>query len=46
MLPYGIKLLLGNAGSNEENNCKSDHNCSELLSLASKRQIVKIFFNI
>jgi hypothetical protein len=26
-----VKLLLGNAGSDEENNCKPDHNCSELL---------------
>jgi hypothetical protein len=26
-----IKLLLGNAGNNEENNCKPDHNRSELL---------------
>jgi hypothetical protein len=26
-----IKLLLGNAGNNEENNCKRDHNRSELL---------------
>jgi hypothetical protein len=26
-----IKLLLENAGNNEENNCKPDHNCSELL---------------
>jgi hypothetical protein len=26
-----IKLLLGNAGNNEENNCKPDHNCSKLL---------------
>jgi hypothetical protein len=37
MLPYvilgktHIKLLFGNAGSNEENNCKPDHNRSELL---------------
>jgi hypothetical protein len=37
MLPYvilgktDIKLLLGNSGNNEENNCKSDHNRSELL---------------
>jgi hypothetical protein len=37
MLPYvilgktDIKLLFGNSGSNEENNCKSDHNRSELL---------------
>jgi hypothetical protein len=27
----GIKLLFGNAGSNEGNNCKPDHNRSELL---------------
>jgi hypothetical protein len=27
----GIKLLFGNAGSNEENNCKPDHNRSDLL---------------
>jgi hypothetical protein len=26
-----IKLLLGNAGNNEENNCKPDHNRSKLL---------------
>jgi hypothetical protein len=26
-----IKLLLGNARNNEENNCKRDHNRSELL---------------
>jgi hypothetical protein len=26
-----IKLLLRNAGNNEENNCKPDHNRSELL---------------
>jgi hypothetical protein len=26
-----IKLLLGNAGNNEENNCKPHHNRSELL---------------
>jgi hypothetical protein len=26
-----IKLLLGNGGNNEENNCKPDHNRSELL---------------
>jgi hypothetical protein len=25
------KLLLGNAGNNEENNCKPDHNRSKLL---------------
>jgi hypothetical protein len=25
------KLLFGNAGNNEENNCKPDHNRSELL---------------
>jgi hypothetical protein len=37
MLPYvilgktDIKLLFGNAGSNEENNCKPDHNRSKLL---------------
>jgi hypothetical protein len=37
MLPHAIwgktnvKLLLGNAGNNEENNCKPDHNRSELL---------------
>jgi hypothetical protein len=37
MLPYiilgktDIKLLFGNAGSNEENNCKPDHNSSKLL---------------
>jgi hypothetical protein len=37
MLPYAIlgktniKLLLENAGNNEENNCKPDHNRSELL---------------
>jgi hypothetical protein len=36
MLPYvilgktDIKLLFGNVGSNEENNCKPDHNRSEL----------------
>jgi hypothetical protein len=26
-----IKLPLGNAGNNEENNCKLDHNRAELL---------------
>jgi hypothetical protein len=26
-----IKLLLGNAGNNEENNCKPDHDRSKLL---------------
>jgi hypothetical protein len=26
-----IKLLLGNAGNNGENNCKPDHNRSKLL---------------
>jgi hypothetical protein len=26
-----IKLPLGNTGNNEENNCKPDHNHSELL---------------
>jgi hypothetical protein len=26
-----IKLLLGNAGNNEENNCEPDHSRSELL---------------
>jgi hypothetical protein len=26
-----IKLLLGNAGNNEENNCKPNHNRSKLL---------------
>jgi hypothetical protein len=37
VLPYAIlgkmniKLLLGNAGNNEENNCKPDHNRSKLL---------------
>jgi hypothetical protein len=37
MLPYAIlgktntKLLLENAGNNEENNCKPHHNRSELL---------------
>jgi hypothetical protein len=37
MLPYviwgktDIKLLLENGGNNEENNCKPDHNRSELL---------------
>jgi hypothetical protein len=37
MLPYviwgktDIKLLFGNARNNEENNCKPDHNRSELL---------------
>jgi hypothetical protein len=37
MLPYAIwgktniKLLLRNAGNNEENNCQPDHNRSELL---------------
>jgi hypothetical protein len=37
MLPYlilgetDIKLLFGNAGSTEENNCKAVHNRSELL---------------
>jgi hypothetical protein len=31
VLAKTIKLLLRNAGSNEENNCKPDHNCSELL---------------
>jgi hypothetical protein len=37
VLPYAIrgktniKLLLGNAGNNEENNCKPDHNPSKLL---------------
>jgi hypothetical protein len=37
MLPYtilgktDIKLPLENAGINEENNCKHDHNRSELL---------------
>jgi hypothetical protein len=37
MLPYviwgktDIKLLFGNAGNNKENNCKPDHNRSELL---------------
>jgi hypothetical protein len=37
MLPYvilgktDIKLLFGNAGSNEENTCKPDHSRSELL---------------
>jgi hypothetical protein len=43
-----IKSLLGNAGNNEENNCKPDHKYSELVDmpLASKKQIVKIFFNI
>jgi hypothetical protein len=27
----GHKFLFGNAGSNEKNNCKPDHNRSELL---------------
>jgi hypothetical protein len=37
VLPYticgktNIKLLLENAGNNEENNCKPDHNRSKLL---------------
>jgi hypothetical protein len=47
LLPYAIlgktniKLLLENAGNNEKNNCKPDHNRSELFG-----QIVQIFFNI
>jgi hypothetical protein len=40
------KLLLVNFGNNKENNCKPDYSRSELLPLASKRQIVGIFFNI
>jgi hypothetical protein len=37
MLPYAIlgkttKLLFENAGNNKENNCKPNHNRSELLS--------------
>jgi hypothetical protein len=53
MLPYAIlgktniQLLLENAGNNAENNCKPDHNRSEIIRpLGSKRQIVQIFFNI
>jgi hypothetical protein len=43
-----IKSLLGNAGNNEETNCKSNYIQSFriMIPLASKRQIVKIFFNI
>jgi hypothetical protein len=29
---HSEKLVFGNAGSNEKNNCKPDHNRSELLS--------------
>jgi hypothetical protein len=28
---FEVKLLLGNAGNNGENNCKPDHNGSKLL---------------
>jgi hypothetical protein len=37
-----IKLLLGNAGNNEENNCKHDHNRREVV---KDKYLVKIFFN-
>jgi hypothetical protein len=37
------KLLFGNAGNNEENNSKPDHNCSELSCHWLVKIIVKIF---
>jgi hypothetical protein len=54
MLPYtisgktDIKLPLENAGINKENNCKPDHNRSELLChwLVKDKYVVKIFFNM